>query len=109
MMHLELQPGLIPDEFCKQARRFVDWFIELVERHMFYERRGWTAHLEAYDWKGRGWRETLRLREGWQEGLRWTRVSRGRWVRAVVVVGVGVMVVVGGAGRRVRAQRRLSL
>ncbi len=69
MMHLELQPGLTPDEFCKQARRFVDWFIELVERHMFYERRGWTAHLEAYDWKGRGWRETLRFREGWQEGL----------------------------------------
>ena len=42
------------------------------------------------------------------EGLRWTRVSRGP-VEMVVLVLVLIMVVGGRAGRRVRAQRRLSL
>ena len=32
-------------------------------------------------------------------GLRWTRVSRGRWDWAVFVVGVGGVMVVGGGGR----------
>ena len=39
-------------------------------------------------------------------GLRWTRVSRGRLELVLLTL---FMVVVGGAGRRVRAQRRLSL
>ena len=66
----------------------------------------WQPLIDALSSDGYDWDTDAKRLFPAAEGLRWTRVSRGRWNLLSLSL---FMVVVGGAGRRVRAQRRLSL
>jgi Acetyltransferase (GNAT) family len=85
------------------ARRL--WLItsnDNLDALRFYQRRGIVAEAIVRVASGDALCRALLPR-----GLRWTRVSRGRW--NLLSLTLFMVVVGGGAGRRVRAQRRLSL
>lgn len=69
MALLACHASLTAERYCRVTAAFVDWLVAQVEQKEIAGRRGWHAHLSAYRWNDREWRETLDLREAQKPGV----------------------------------------